>query len=162
MQTMVPNPTFDPIAKPGAFHNRLKELARREGGSPGTVDPSRYGELESLPEHYQDRDARLRVMDDQGLERAFLFPTLAVGLEGLNPDDVRMTYKVFRAFNEWLDDDWGFEHRERLYAAPAIPVLDPASATEELERVLARGARLVALRPGPANGRSPADPVWDP
>ncbi len=163
VQTMVPNPTFNPITKPGAFHQRLKELAQHdEGAGRGTVDPSRYGELEPLPDHYQQREARLRVMDEQGLERAFLFPTLAVGIEGLNPTEVPITYKVFRAFNEWLDDDWGFAHEERLYAAPAIPVLDPVRATEELERVLERGARLIALRPGPANGRSPADPVWDP
>ena len=162
-QTMVPNPTFNPITKPGAFHERLKDLA--DGGDrqgAGAVDKARYGELEPLPAHYQDRDARLRVMDEQHLDRAFLFPTLAVGIEGLNPTQVPMTYKVFRAFNEWLDDDWGFVYRDRLYAAPAIPVLDPALATEELDRVLARGARLITLRPGPANGRSPADPTWDP
>jgi predicted TIM-barrel fold metal-dependent hydrolase len=163
VQTMVPNPTFNPIAKPGAFHERLKELAEGgERGIPTMTDPSRYGELEPLPDHHHDRAARLRVMDEQRLERAFLFPTLAVGIEGLNPAEVQMTYKVFRAFNEWLDDDWGYAYDERLYAAPAIPVLDPVLATEELERVLERGARLIALRPGPANGRSPADPVWDP
>ena len=33
-QTMVPNPTFNPITRPGAFHERLKELA--EGGERGT------------------------------------------------------------------------------------------------------------------------------
>ena len=163
-QTMVPNPTFNPITKPGAFHERLKDLA--DGGelgrAPAPVDKARYGELEPLPAHYQDRDARLRVMDEQQLDRAFLFPTLAVGIEGLNPTQVPMTYKVFRAFNEWLDDDWGFVYRDRLYAAPAIPVLDPVLATEELDRVLAPGARLITLRPGPANGRSPADPSWDP
>ena len=27
-------------------------------------------------------------MDEQRLERAFLFPTLAVGVEGLNPTEV--------------------------------------------------------------------------
>jgi predicted TIM-barrel fold metal-dependent hydrolase len=101
-------------------------------------------------------------MDEQHLERAFLFPTLAVGVEGLNPTEVAMTYKVFQAFNEWLDDDWGYDYEHRLYSAPAIPVLDPQLATDELERVIARGAKLIALRPGPANGRSPADPVWDP
>ena len=39
-QTMVPNPTFNPITKPGAFHERLKELA--EGGERailGLTDP---------------------------------------------------------------------------------------------------------------------------
>ena len=125
-------------------------------------DLSRYGQLEPLPAHYQDRDARLRVMDEQHLERAFLFPTLAVGVEGLNPTEVDMTYKVFRAFNEWLDDDWGYDYANRLYSAPAIPVLDPQLATEELERVIAAAPSLIALRPGPANGRSPADPTWDP
>ena len=29
-QTMVPNPTFNPVTKPGVMHRRLKELA--EGG----------------------------------------------------------------------------------------------------------------------------------
>ena len=162
-QTMVPNPTFNPITRPGAFHERLRDLAEGgERGTPDMKDLSRYGQLEPLPAHYQDRDARLRVMDEQHLERAFLFPTLAVGVEGLNPTEVDMTYKVFRAFNEWLDDDWGYDYANRLYSAPAIPVLDPLLATEELERVIARGAKLIALRPGPANGRSPADPTWDP
>jgi predicted TIM-barrel fold metal-dependent hydrolase len=91
-----------------------------------------------------------------------MFPTLGVGIEGLNADNVPMTYKLFHAFNQWLDDDWGFDHEERILAAPAIPVLDPVKAVEELEFVLARGARLIVLRPGPANGGSPADPVWDP
>jgi predicted TIM-barrel fold metal-dependent hydrolase len=101
-------------------------------------------------------------MDEQGLEGAFLFPTLAVGVEGLNADDPRLTYKAFGAFNRWLEEEWGFAYRDRLYAAPAIPVLDPVLATAELESVLERGARLVVLRPGPAGGRSPADPAWDP
>jgi predicted TIM-barrel fold metal-dependent hydrolase len=162
-QTMVPNPTFNPITKPGAYHGRLKELAQGDDrATVGMKDLSRYGELEPLPDYYQDRDARLRVMDEQQLERTFLFPTLAVGVEGLNPDEVTMTYKLFRAFNDWLEEDWGYAYCDRLYSAPAIPVLDPVLATVELERVLDRGARLVALRPGPANGRSPADPVWDP
>ena len=96
------------------------------------------------------------------MERAFLFPTLAVGVEGLNPTDTRMTYKLFRAFNQWLAEEWGFAYRDRLYAVPAIPVLDPEAATIELDHVLEQGAKLVVLRPGPANGRSPADPAWDP
>src|SRR6476659_614874 len=102
MQTMVPNPTFNPITKPGAFHRRLKELSEGDGRAVDAGTSSSYGELEPLPEHYRDRDARLAVMDLQGMERAFLFPTLAVGVEGLNPTDSRMTYTLFRAFNQWL------------------------------------------------------------
>lgn len=163
LSTSLPNPTFNPIAKPGAFHSRLRELAA--GGDRRNVpltDANRYGELEPLPAHYVDREARLAVMDEQGLEKALLFPTLGVGIEGLNAHDAPMTYKVFHAFNRWLEDDWGFHHRDRLYGAPHIPMIDPVLAVAELDDVLARGARLIALRPGPAYGRSPADPVWDP
>jgi predicted TIM-barrel fold metal-dependent hydrolase len=162
MQTMVANPTFDPITKPGVMHQRLKELA--EGGVRRNVhgmDSTRFV-LERLPAWYRDRDARLDVMDEQGLDKAWLFPTLAVGVEGLNPDNLDMTYKVFHSFNRWLEDDWGFAYRDRLYGAPAIPVLDPTRAVVELESVLARGARLVVLRPGPTNGRSPGEREWDP
>ena len=163
MQTMVPNPTFDPITRPGAFHRRLKDLSG--GGERAAVDQgsaASYGQLEPLPSYYRDRDARLAVMDEQGVERALLFPTLAVGVEGLNPQDPRMTYKLFRSFNAWLAEEWGFAHRDRIYSVPAIPVLDPVAATAELDAVLEQGARMVVLRPGPANGRSPADPSWDP
>jgi len=162
MQTMVANPTFNPITKPGIMHQRLKELA--EGGVRRNVhgmDSTRFV-LEPLPEYYRDRDARLQMMDEQGLERAWLFPTLAVGIEGLNPDRVDLTYKVFHSFNQWLEDDWGYAYEDRLYGAAAIPVLDPVRAVEELEFVLGRGARLVVLRPGPANGRAPGEREWDP
>jgi predicted TIM-barrel fold metal-dependent hydrolase len=163
MATAIPNPTFDPIAKPGAFHRRLKEL-EEEGDWSNLPDTDRrkYGELERLPSWYRNRDDRLRVMTEQGVAKAVMFPTLGVGIEGLNPDDARMTYKLFRAFNRWLDDDWGFAYEERIFAAPHIPLIHPEPATEELDRVLAEGARVIALRPGPAYGRAPSDPVWDP
>jgi predicted TIM-barrel fold metal-dependent hydrolase len=157
----IPNPTFNPIGKPGAFHQRLKELA--ESGEARNVHPmDRFGELEPLPDMYRVRDARLLAMDDQGVERAVFFPTLGVGIDGLNADNVRITYKLFRAFNLWLDDDWGFNRDDRIYAAPFIPVLDPQLACEELDFVLDRGAMVFVMRPGPAGGRSPADPAWEP
>src|SRR5262249_12993358 len=160
MGTAIPNPTFNPIGKPGAYHRRLRELA--DQGERRNVDiQSSYGELESLPDHYRDRNARLRTMDEQDVERAVFFPTLGVGIEGLNPDNIAMTYKLFHAFNLWLDEDWGFNHIDRIYAAPYIPVLDPQLAAQELDFALSRGARIFVMRPGPANGRSPADPSWD-
>jgi predicted TIM-barrel fold metal-dependent hydrolase len=161
MHTAIPNPTFNPIGKPGAYHQRLKQLA--ESDERGNVHPmDRYGELEPLPDHYRDRDARLAVMDGQGVERAVFFPTLGVGVDGLNADNVRMTYKLFRAFNLWLDDDWGFSHRDRIHAAPFVPMLDPQLACAELDFALDRGAKVFVMRPGPAGGRSPADPAWEP
>jgi len=161
MATAIPNPTFNPIGKPGSYHARLKELA--EHGEGRNVHPmEKFGELEPLPDQYRDRDARLRVMDEQDVERAVFFPTLGVGIDGLNANDVRMTYKLFRAFNLWLEDDWGFNHVDRIYAAPFIPMLDPQLACAELDAVLECGAKVIVMRPGPAGGRSPAHPAWDP
>ena len=158
----LPNPTFDPIAKPGCFHERLRDLESGGNRVLSTTDRLRYGELEPIPDCYRQREARLAVMDTQGIEKAILFPTLGVGVEGLMSENPRMAYKVFSAFNSWLDEDWGFAYQDRIYAAAYVPVLDPAGAVAELDRVLERGARVVTLRPGPANGRSPADPIWDP
>ena len=155
----IPNPTFDPIAKPGAWHKTLKKL---ETGATAIGSKELYGELEPLPEAYQNREVRLSVMDTQNVEKAWLFPTLGVCVEHLIRDDADMMYRVFRAFNDWLKDDWGFNYKNRIYSPPAIPMLDVERAVVELERVLELGAEMITLRPGPCYGRSPADPYFDP
>jgi predicted TIM-barrel fold metal-dependent hydrolase len=168
-----PNPTFNPIAKAGAFHGRLKDLEQglsRDSSPVSSTSPvstmqfgkSLYGELEPLPSAYRNRDDRLDVMDDQGVERCLLFPTLGDSVEGLFAKNIVMAYKAFHAFNRWVNEDWGFCYKDRLYAPPYIPLMDPAMAVEELDFVLERGARVVSVRVGPAAGRSPADPIWDP
>jgi predicted TIM-barrel fold metal-dependent hydrolase len=162
--TSVPNPTFDPIAKPGAFHARLKELQDRTSGVTGlplTDMHKAYGQLEHIPEGYRVNHARIDMIDEQNVERCLLFPTLGDCVEGLMHDNVPMAYKVFHAFNLWLEEDWGYAYRDRLYAPPYIPMLDPDLAAAELEYLLGKGVKAISLRPGPANGRSPADPAWD-
>jgi predicted TIM-barrel fold metal-dependent hydrolase len=157
LSTGVPNPTFNPIAKPGAFHDTLKRL---EVGGRATSET--YGELEPLPAEYRDRDLRMVRLHDQGVERVFLFPTLGQCVEHLMYDDVDMMYRIFRSFNLWLDDQWGFNYLDCLYAPPIIPMLDVEKACDELEFVQGRGARIICLRPGPLYGRSPADSCFDP
>ncbi len=151
------NPTFNPVGKPGAYHTMLKRIESGEGR-----DGFRYGDLVPIHQAYRDREVRLVTMDKQGVERAFLFPTLGVTIEGLINDNVDMLYECFHAFNRWLDDDWGFDYQDRIYAAPYLSMLDLDRAVAELDWVLERGARIVTIRPGPAYGRSPADPYFDP
>jgi len=157
LSTGVPNPTFNPIAKPGAFHDELKHL--EVGGRPTGSD---YGKLVPLPEEYRNRELRLQRLDEHGVDKVMLFPTLGQCVEHLMYDDVDMMYRVFRSFNRWLDDQWGFNYQDRIYAPPVIPMLDIDRAVTELEQVMADGARWVCLRPGPLYGRSPADPYFDP
>jgi predicted TIM-barrel fold metal-dependent hydrolase len=107
------------------------------------------------------REPRLALLDDQGLAAAVMLPTLAVCVEHELHDDPAASAANLRAFNRWIEDDWGYAHGGRLFAVPMLSLLDVAFAVEELERVLALGARAVHLKPGPVYGRSPADPAFD-
>jgi hypothetical protein len=56
---------------------------------------------------FVDRAARLRFLDAQGIDAAILFPTLGVVVEHALHHDVDGTYANLRAFNRWLEEDWG-------------------------------------------------------
>jgi predicted TIM-barrel fold metal-dependent hydrolase len=159
----IPNPTFDPIIVPGCL-----DLLFR-GEIPEGVDPASLMKVERLAEHpeYQNRDARATVMDTQGIETAFMLPTFACGVEEALKHDVDATMASVHAFNLWLDEDWGFDRPDhRIIAAPIISLADPDKAVEEVEFVLARGAKLILVRPAPVPGvvkpRSLGDPLHDP
>jgi len=157
----IPNPTFDPVAKPGAMDEYFRG---RNPKKASTLEL--FGELEPIRAEYRDRDARLTVMDRQGMEGAIFLPTLGVGMEQALIGDVPALTAAFRAFNRWLDEDWGFAYCERIFAAPYITLVDVDNAARELEWALAHDARFVVMVPGPvmtsAGGRSPADPLFDP
>jgi predicted TIM-barrel fold metal-dependent hydrolase len=159
----IPNPTFDPIIVAGCMDLMFR------GQIPEGVDPRTLMKLEPLRPEYQDRDARLAVMDEQELEAVLMFPTLACGIEQVLRDDIPATMATLRAFNRWLDEDWGFHHQERIFAVPMLSLADPDAAIQELEWLLERGTRMVHLRPAPVpteNGRGRSfghrdhDPVW--
>ncbi len=145
--------SFSHASKAGALRELLRNKDYRDASS--TLS-------EPIRPEYQNREARLERMDAQGLEACFLFPTLAVCVEHFMKDDSEQLYANLHAFNEWLDEEWGFAWQQRLYAAPLLSLLDRERAVAELDWALAKGARVVALRPGPAFGRSPADPWFDP
>jgi predicted TIM-barrel fold metal-dependent hydrolase len=159
----IPNPTFDPIIVPGCL-----DLLFR-GEIPEGVDPASLMKVERLAEHpdYQHRDARVTVMDAQGIETVFMLPTFACGVEEALKHDVAATMASMHAFNLWLDEDWGFDRPDhRIIAAPIISLADPEKAVDEVEFVLARGAKLILVRPAPVPGvlkpRSLGDALHDP
>jgi predicted TIM-barrel fold metal-dependent hydrolase len=159
----IPNPTFDPIIVPGCL-----DLLFR-GEIPEGVDPASLMKVERLAEHpeYQNRDARITVMDTQGIETVFMLPTFACGVEEALKHDIEATMASMHAFNLWLDEDWGFDRPDhRIIAPPIISLADPAKALEEVEFVLGRGAKLILVRPAPVPGvvkpRSLGDPLHDP
>lgn len=157
----IPNPLFDPVAKPGS----LDEYFR--GHNPHHKDMrALFGDLEPIRPEYRSREARLAVMDAQGLAGCFLFPTLAVGMEESLGHDPQALVAAFGAFNRWLNEDWGFSYQDRIFAAPLMTLVDIDAAVSELEWALDHDARVICLKGGPvhtSSGRtSPADPSFDP
>jgi predicted TIM-barrel fold metal-dependent hydrolase len=155
--TFLPHRTFDATVKPGKLREMLRGLGKDGRHGP---DSSEY--VESMQPEYQGREARLAVMDRQGLEAILIFPTIAVTLEHFMRDDAEQMYGNLQAFNTWLDETWGFAHQGRIFAPPLISMLECKRAVDQLEWALRRGTRAVCLRPGPFYGRSPADPHFDP
>jgi predicted TIM-barrel fold metal-dependent hydrolase len=157
----IPNPTFDPVAKPGCLDDYFRGR-NPEGKSIREV----FGELEPINPAYRNRDARIALMDTQGLEGMYMFPTLGVGMEESLKHDPEALVAAFSAFNRWMAEDWGFAHKERLFAAPYITLVDVDSAVAELEWALTQDVRTVVMRAGPVEtpggGLSPADERFDP
>jgi len=149
-----------PRPEPGSFMDYFAgKLSRREFAASFAVSPSEH------PEWY-DRDARLKVMDQQGVEAAWMFPSQGVVLEApMLECDVEAAIEVVQAFNRWIEDQWGFAYNDRIFGVPYLNMSDPGKVVDELQWCLDHGARVVAIRHGAAvtaaGLRSPADPMFD-
>ncbi|MBV9660369.1 MAG: amidohydrolase [Acidimicrobiales bacterium] len=152
------------VGAPGSMTRNLRKMAT------GAIDvadtprrsPAFNSEKTSIRPEYIERAARLEVLDSHDVEGSVLFPSRANMLEFYLEGDVDTTYATFRAFNEWLDETWGFSRDGRLYAAAQLSMIDPERSIAELDRLLAKGLRVLNLRPGPFGRRSPADPAFHP
>jgi predicted TIM-barrel fold metal-dependent hydrolase len=166
----IPNPTFNKVAPPGAqeleFKMKNPNAKKREvkDGDKVIAAPSKY--IES-PKAFFNPAERLDLMNELGLDRSLMWPTLASLLEERLADDVEATHAVVHALNEWMYEHWTFNFENRIFPTPVItlPVVD--EAIRELERVVDRGARIVLIRPAPVPGlnghrRSFALPEFDP
>jgi predicted TIM-barrel fold metal-dependent hydrolase len=145
--TYLPNP-FLHFGRPGQM-KEFTELAK-DGSLDPEVATERFVE-------YVDPRARVELLDKQGVEKALIFPSLHITTQPVFAHDVRLLNASMRAFNRWLLDDWKFDYEGRLFSAPCINLHDPAAAVAELDWVLANGARIIDIDPGPHGGKSPAD-----
>ena len=159
----IPNPTFEVVARPGAQEDYF-----RNGNPEGKSYREIVGEpMRSIPA-FREPAPRVELMDELGVDRALMFPTLASLLEERMRDDLELTHAAIHALNEWLYEEWTFNYQDRIFATPVItlPIVD--KAIEELEWVLERGAKTVLVRPAPVPGYrgsrsfgySEFDPFW--
>ena len=108
-------------------------------------------------------------MDEQGIEKALMFPAAAHDIEYEFADNIPALYANIRAFNRWMLEEVGYNVENRMFLPPYIALADPDLAIKELEQVIADGATMIQTKSGhahggadnPFGGRSPADPVYD-
>jgi predicted TIM-barrel fold metal-dependent hydrolase len=160
----IPNPTFEVVARPGAME-QLYRVGNPEGKSRREI----FGEpMRAIPA-FRGPEARLELMNEQGIDRSLMFPTLASLVEERTRDDPEMTHAVIHSLNEWLHETWTFNYENRIFTTPVITLPIVERAIEELEWVVERGAKVVLIRPAPAHGiRGPRsfaleefDPFWE-
>jgi len=159
----IPNPTFDVVARPGA-----QEEYFRKGNPEGKSYRELIGEPMRCIPAFREPGPRLEVMDELGVDRTLMFPTLASLLEERMRDDPELTHAAIHALNQWLYDEWSFDYQDRIFSTPVITLAVVDKAIEELEWVLERGAKTVLIRPAPVPGYAGArsfafeefDPFW--
>ncbi|HWC84729.1 MAG TPA: amidohydrolase family protein [Pseudonocardiaceae bacterium] len=156
----IPNPTFEVVARPGAMEEYFKN-----GNPEGKSRREIFGKpMKAIPA-FREPAPRLEVMDELGVQRTLMFPTLASLVEERMRDDPELIHAVVHALNEWLHDVWTFNYSDRIYTVPVVSLCIVDKAIEELEWVLERGARAILVRPGPVPGlrglRSFALPEFD-
>ena len=157
--------TVDMRAIPGMLLNRLNPFK-------GMNEEQRkefIAEFRHKSEAYGNRDLRLALMDEQGIDKALMFPAAAHDIEYEFVDNIPALYANIRAFNRWMHDEVGYVADKRMFLPPYIALADPDLAVKELELVLADGAPMIQIKSGhahggqdnPMGGRSPADPIYD-
>jgi predicted TIM-barrel fold metal-dependent hydrolase len=145
---------FDFAYRPGSLRQMLKEMA---SGSPA----ARY-QPEAMRAEYVERASRLELLETQGVARCVVFPgALALSAEHYVADTEAL-YASLSAYNRWYDEAWGFNYQDKIYATALLSLRDLDRAIALTDEIVARGAKVVLLPTGPAYGRSPADPYFDP
>jgi predicted TIM-barrel fold metal-dependent hydrolase len=157
--TVVPNPTYDPVGVPGSLERYFR--AENVEGHPIRD----IIQMHSIQPEYRDRDKRVAKLDAQRVQLAWLLPSLGLGLEEMLLDDTEALYATFRAYNTWLDEDWGYDRDGRIQTGPLISLADPAEAEADVKLAIERGARFITMRPAPVDvpgkPRSPGDTAHD-
>ena len=173
-------PYLEPAASPGSLPERISRYGAKGmvplspvpmlDGQPLWHKLSERAQIEMAWTHYlrhgsrpspTDPDDHLRDMDRTGVDLAFLYPTFATYLLGVDTLAPRLGAAFARAYNAWLRD-FCSRDPERLRGVGLMSAHDPAAMVEELARVVGFGWTAVVVRPNPVKGRLLSDPAYEP
>ena len=141
----------------GAFaSNGSAETLKRFSG------PEKITWEEAMPPGGGDPHERIKVMDQDGIDIAFLYPSLGISWEQ-ECEDSKLTAACCRAYNNWMID-FCKPYPDRLKSIAHISLIDIDEAAKEARRVAKLGVTGVFLfsRPPWHHGRSFGSPENDP
>lgn len=175
---------------PKGFEHRMPHVERIDGldmwviegksfgraGSGGTIDhdgkkhPHRDSQggswgIDDVHPAAWDPKARLRLMDELGINTQVLYPN-AIGLGGQNlrnsVADTSLLLLCIELYNDAMQDIQA-DSGNRLLPMPVMPAWDIEACAREAERCAAKGARGINMTADPQDSGSPdlGDPAWD-
>jgi len=128
----------------------------------GMDDPDNVPTWDDILPGSYDGGARVKVLDEEGIERALLFPSLYL----LNGDieDPGVAAAACHGYNEWIADMCR-DGRGRLDAVGVVPLQGVDLAAKEVAHIARLGLKGVCFRPERYKGLALYDealkPFWD-
>lgn len=144
-----------------SMRNRLAQLGGIDLDPDVALTGARLRYEDGCPPGGYDPAARLRVMDDEGIDVALLYPTIGICWEGLVTEPALATAYT-RAYNRYIVDFCAHDPR-RLVPVAHISLIDESGAVDEVVRARDAGCRAVYLSPDlqARSGRGLNDPAFD-
>jgi predicted TIM-barrel fold metal-dependent hydrolase len=132
-----------------------EDRVRRDAGEPA---PARYEDR--IPSSYGSAAARVRQLDEFGVDASVLFPNFGLIWEDMLGVDVPALCANLRAYNRWMSDE--LSDHDRLFGVAHVSLRDRDWAVDEIARIGRDGVRLAMIAPAPVDGRPLSDPWLDP
>jgi predicted TIM-barrel fold metal-dependent hydrolase len=146
----IPNPTFRRVAVPGGSGF---DVTKGGHGMSGDIHAKKLVVMPGVDAFF-DPEPRLELMQEMGIDRTLLWPTLASAIEERLAEDPRGACVVVHALNEWMYEHWSYVYEDAIFATPIISLAILDKALQELEFIAERGARIFLIRVAPV-------PTWD-
>lgn len=125
-------------------------------------DLSNFDQALTYNAEWQDMDKRVQFLDQEGIDKQILYPTMGLLWEG-GVDEPLVADALCRAYNTWAFEITA-SHKNRLFPAAHISLRDSQLAVKELQRVVKLGCKTIFVAAMPINGHSfghpDLDPVW--
>ena len=115
--------------------------------------------LATCPAASYDTAARIRLMDDWGVDAGITFPTIGILWDKEEDPELAMAYA--RAYNNW-QRDFAAPCPDRIVPIAHIPLYDAELALIELRRCLKLGFKGMFVAPERVMGKRPSHPDFDP